>query len=138
MTNTQTQIFNALNGEELIKVISAEVTSSVRVALENSGEFRTHNTFPWVKITYGVQVLAYPQQNTGDEPKIKVEGKIDINSGPPNEEAKILPEPIKVVIEDGKLINQPDKARIDAGLPIPTIAPAAGVMVDKLINRGKK
>lgn len=120
--------FNALNGTELIEVIKEEIGRK----LDLTGEFRPHSTWPWVKVSYEIKVLGYPQQDVKDEPKIKVSGEKEVG------ESSDYSVPVVTIasFKDEKVIDTPDAARIEAKLPIPIPAPAPGnVHVDKFVHR---
>lgn len=134
MTNVQTQVFNALNGEELIQVIVQRAADALETKLRNSGEFKQHAAFPWVKVSFEAKVLCYPQQNQGDEPNIKVEETIVVGEAIPTEGT-----PVEIPVTLEKIIDTPDKERVETGLPVPTMATGlGGVKVDKpVLRKGK-
>jgi hypothetical protein len=123
-------VFNALNGPELKAVILAAIAKK----LDDTGEFSTHMTYPWVSYTFNVGIVSYPKQAMDAEPGIVAvqETPVDIGKFPTNEEA---PEPATVTqVHGGAVIDTPDKARLDADLPLPTTAVGlGGVIVDKPI-----
>lgn len=118
--------FTALNGAELIEVIKNEVGQ----ALERSNNFRVNTTFPWVKVSFEIKVLAYPAQDTKDEPKIKVVGTKELGQAldysVPVEETTVTSEGI---------FDTPDKARVDADLPLHIPSSAGGQIVDKPVQK---
>lgn len=123
-------IFNALSGPELKAVILAAIAKK----LDDTGEFGGHMAYPWVSYTFKVGIVAYPKQAMNAEPGIVAEqaDPVDYGKFPSNAEA---PEPATITQVTGSdVIDTPDKARLDADLPLPTMAVGlGGVIVDKLI-----
>src|SRR5579862_6009132 len=124
--------FNALTGPELIDVI----LSKVREKLEDTGEFKAHRTFPWVKLFFGsIKVLAYPKQDYDDEPEIKTD-EIEVVLTPDAPQPDEQPVTVEIAPSE-EIIDTPDQARMDADLPLPTpgLADAAGVTVPHLVDK---
>ena len=125
---------NALNGTEMIEFMLA----SIRKKLEDSGEFHLHTTFPLFRLDYKLSIASYPQQDLEDAPKIKVEGTTLLDRRE-DRSVKELSEPIKTEIEASIVVDTPDKARVEAHLPVPTPSPGpGGVIVDKPVSRMPK
>lgn len=126
--------FNALTGTELIEVIKEEIGNK----LDLTGEFKGHSTFPWVRVSYEIKVLGYPQQDIKDEPKIKVSGDLEIPKPRIGESPSLAhaEAPTIAYLKDEKVIDTPDKARVEAKLPVPVVAPAPGnVLVDRFVQK---
>jgi hypothetical protein len=119
--------FNALTGPEVLQVILSDIEEK----LVKTGDFPHSITFPWFRYSWEVKVTAYPQQGKNDEPKFKLSGGSGTKGDEPVGET-----PMETVVSNpGKVVDTPDQARKDAGLPIPTPAPGvAGVVVDKLVE----
>lgn len=122
------QVFNALNGTELIEVIKDRIGKK----LEASGEFKYHLTFPWSRISFAVGVVAYPQQAMDDtDPKIKVKGAEIFGEGEAPSGA-----PVTVSVSGGAVLDTPDKDRVEAQIPVPTIVEGpGGQKIDKPVLR---
>jgi len=125
--------FNALTGPELKSVILKEIENK----LDETGEFAQHRTFPWVKLTIGaIKVLAYPKQGMEDEPEIQtpqIEKVLSEKDAPqPDEQPSIID-----LGSYSLVIDTPDKARDEAGLPIPVpgIADVGGVAVPTIVDK---
>ncbi len=113
--------FNALSGLETLDVI----TTRIRQALENTGEFKQNIAFPLMRFDFDVKVWSYPKQALSGEAGIKVGASVV--------DKDALTEPGKpiVSVSSGAILDTPDKERLNAGLDIPRAQPAAqGVIVD--------
>lgn len=115
-------VFNALTGPEL----KAHILDTIGKKLDATGEFVAHITFPWVKYTFEVGIVAYPKQAVDAPPEIVAKGEEELGDetiGGSRKDTKISGE---------EVVDTPDAARIASGLPIPTIAPGpGGVKIDK-------
>ncbi len=122
------QLFNALTGPELKEVLLRKISEQ----LDLTGEFKTNITYPWVKYNITVKLLSYPRQGIGDTPGIiaQVDGEIAAGGEPPQVSELV------VDFSLDEVIDTPDKARVDADLPIPTTAQGpGGVLVDKQVKQ---
>ncbi len=62
--------FLALNGTELKQFILKKIEEK----LDATGEFTNHIAYPWIKYDFLIRILAVPQQQIGDDPKIQGKG----------------------------------------------------------------
>jgi hypothetical protein len=115
--------FNALTGVESLDVI----LSKIKTALLNTGEFQNHITFPLPKYEFSVKVWVYPKQSLEGPPGIEVKGSDGAADGAPN-----------VSITKSEILDTPDKARLDAGLPVPRANMVGGIVVDKVVVTDSK
>jgi hypothetical protein len=110
--------FNALTGMEFLDVI----LSKIKTALLNTGEFQNHITFPLPKYEFSVGVWVYPKQSLDGPPGMVVKGSEGEAEGAP-----------KISVTKSEILDIPDKARLEAGLPVPRANKVNGVLVDKAI-----
>lgn len=122
-------VFNALSGPELVEAIVADI----RKKLVATGDFDANITFPWVKYEFRVSMVSYPKQPADADPVLVAHGTGGATEGVPSD---ATPDLLKeTVVADSVVVDTPDHARIDSGLPIPTPAPGPGkVLVDKLVQ----
>lgn len=104
------QIFNALNGPEILEFL----VSKFRDALVNTGEFKTHQTYPWFKYKFEVGITTYPKQSKDDKPGIVAKGEQTPEDPTPSDER-----PVKFELVEEKVIDTPDEARIESNQPVP-------------------
>lgn len=108
-----TRLFNALNGQELKKIIMQQVEK----AIDEDFHFRRHLTYPIVSFDWKLLVSAYPLQ----PPEFKIGAEHDVVAAPEGEEIPApTPEQIETFELDGsRKIEAPDAAREESGQPIP-------------------
>lgn len=102
-------IFNALSGAELQKVL----VDKLKFALEQSGEFPAHRTFPWVKIKLTLALTCHPQMDMKEEP-VNVFPPLEVEAG---ELVGLEPQTIDMTLT--QVLDTPDKARLESDLPLP-------------------
>ncbi len=120
-----TRLFNALNGQELKKIIMQQVEK----AIDEDFHFRRHLTYPIVSFNWNLIVSAYPLQ----PPEFKIGAEHDVVAAPKGEEILApTPEQIKTFeFEGGSKIEAPDAAREESGqaVPAPTLVGRKGEQV---------
>lgn len=109
-----TRLFNALNGQELKKIIMQQVER----ALDEDFHFRQHLTYPVVSFNWNLVVSAYPLQ----PPEFKIGAEHDIVAAPKGEEIPMpKPEEIGTFELGGRSkIDTPNQAREESGQAVPT------------------
>ncbi len=109
-----TRLFNALNGQELKKIIMQQVEK----AIDDDFHFRRHLTYPVVSFDWKLVVSAYPLQ----PPKFEIAAEHDVVAAPEGAEIPVpKPGEIKTFeLEGSSKIDTPDQARDESGQPIPT------------------
>jgi len=98
--------FIALNGEELKTVILDRISK----AIDFQGSFKPHLAFPLVKFTATINVWTYPEQSLEGTPGVVIkvsEGNEEVNKA------------VVTTMTVGDIIDTPDKARVETGIPIP-------------------
>ena len=116
-------VFTALNGAE----VKAVFLDAISKAMDESGEFKENLTFPWVKFSYDLKLTSYPKAAMDSDPASVAKGEIE-------QEVPVMDGPVveTVITSEPVIIDTPDQARVDAGLPLPTAVPVKNVgIVDK-------
>ncbi len=108
-----TRLFNALNGQELKKIIMQQVEK----AIDEDFHFRRHLTYPIVSFDWKLVVSAYPLQ----PPEFRVAAEHDVVAAPEGEEIPVpAPEQIGTFeLGDSSKIEAPDAAREASGQAVP-------------------
>ena len=125
-----TRPYNAINGQELIKIVQDLVAQT----LEDSGEFSIAFAFPIIKnLKFELSFDYFP---SFESPHKVIRAAI---AGPPP--PSNAGDSVRVSVEGGlKEIGEtvpPDQVRINHGLGVPTpVKDAAAILVDKLIRSG--
>jgi hypothetical protein len=126
--------FTAINGLEAKAIILDRISK----ALDESGDFSQNITYPWWKFSFELKMTSYPK--AAFEAELAAVAKVeesheDPENVPPSlddvKETIIAPEPV--------IIDTPDQARVDAGLPLPTAVPVKNVgIVDAPVMQAPK
>jgi len=123
-------LFHAITGEEFKEILLKDL----RKALEDSGQFLPHITFPLVKWKFKLECIVVPRQAIDAEPELVVEGGEALIYGLKKDDK----DPKTIVITHEELIDTPDQARQDRGLPIPTpVRGPDGSLEDAMVKSAK-
>lgn len=128
---TPIKTYNALNGEELLKVAFSQ-------AFERFQEhwlFKKHAAFHNPVIRFTIEVAAFDssegyKRTVSFQTAHRSQEQISIPTSPAPQGALEIHETI--TLEPSGEIRYPDKARTEAGLPIPTPSPSPVGIVDEL------
>lgn len=119
------RVFNALNGAELKKILMNEIER----ALDGDPDFRPHLTFPMVRWSWKLEMRVYPRDPEGKT--VEVSGEtiqavrqpdgttVDFNPEGKASERVVISAPERV-------IDTPDIAREEEGLPVPEAISSMG------------
>lgn len=108
--------FNALNGEEYLKVILTKVESTLR----GTNEFKTNLSFPLTRFEFDIRVWTYPKESLEGKPGIVASARVgEPQTSDPSDR-----------VTNTQVIDQPDKARVEAKLEIPKAVPGPGTSAD--------
>lgn len=120
--------FNSLNGQELKKIVLAEIEKD----LDNSGAFAQNIAYPWAKLNWSINLTSYPQRPPDADPIPVATGGIEAQIEGGKQEAPEALAEVAINREVPLVLDTPDQARADAGLPLPTPTPVPNVgVVDK-------
>ncbi len=124
-----TRLFNALNGQELKKIILQQVEK----AMDEDFHFRRHLTYPVVSFDWKLVVSAYPLQ----PPKFEITAEHDVVAAPAGEEIPV-PKPEEIgtfELQGSRKAAAPDQHREESGqqIPSPTVVgrPGERVVVER-------
>lgn len=123
--------FTAINGEEFKKILLSSISS----ALEDSGEFRNHVTFPLIQWNFKLECKIVPRQALDTDPEVVVEGNGARVS--PDFSADELKNQRRLEINGEDFIDTPDLAREQAGIGIPTpvVGPDGSIEDKPVVSR---
>lgn len=114
-------IFNALDGTELAKAVTAQILPKIKEQLEADSNFAGHVTYPVVEWEWELTVRAYPHEPGSF--RAKAAGK--------------LAAPKVTIVRGSRLVdssddnNTPDAVRVESGIPVTRPEKtSAGVMAD--------
>ena len=129
--------FTALSGAEAKSVILAKISA----AMDESGEFAQNITYPWFKYDFSLKTTSYPKYAFDAELKevVTASGEHKDPDGASENLVPSLDDVVELNMGSGPtVIDTPDQARVDAGLPLPTASPVANVgVVDVPVMQAK-
>ena len=119
--------YNALNGQELKKIVLAEVER----AIDNSGLFHISRTFPVVDWSWNLKIKAYPQEPAEEEIGLSRREAV----APVPDHGQTVEEELKGGREEVGKAVAPDAVRTEEKLPVPKPQERPGVgIVDSILN----
>lgn len=133
--------FTAVNGLEAKAIILDKISK----ALDETGDFNQNITYPWWKFSFDIKMTSYPKAAFEAELTPVAKGEID-QRDPENVPESMDDVKETIIAPEPTVVDTPDQARVDAGLPLPTAVPVKNVgIVDQPVaqvpvakGRGRK